>query len=477
MWRVGGSGATMRSRGLSSWLYGVTTLNGENSLRFGPLRRQSRIVAGLTQEALAERTGLGVRSIQHLEGGTHLPHRETVDRLIRALGLTGEERGHFQRVAQPTPRQREAVSPRPAESSGDHARPTVPHHNLPAPLTSFVGRAREVDEVRRLLLRADVRLLTLTGPGGVGKTRLSLTIAEMVVEAFPDGVVFIPLGAVREAGVAPAIGQALGVRVSGERPAEAVLREFLRDRALLLALDNLEQIEDAPLLIASLLRACPRLKVLATSRRALQLSGEHEYQVPPLDLPDFAHLLPPDPLAQSEVVRLFLDRARAMRPELVLDDENVRAIAEICVRLDGLPLAIELAAARVRLLPPKALRDRLAGPHPSARLRLLTEGVRDLPFRQRSLRDTINWSYDLLAEGERRLFCRLAVFVGSFGIAAAEAVGAALGDNADEILSALESLVRDGLLGRSEGDGREPRLALLETIREFALEKLGESGS
>jgi predicted ATPase/transcriptional regulator with XRE-family HTH domain len=451
--------------------------NAEEPIPFGPLLRQQRIAAGLTQEALAERTGLGVRSIQHLEGGAHLPHRETIDRLIKALGLSGEERSRFERVAKPAPRQRASAAVSTGEAPSSDTPSRTSRYDLPVPLTSFVGRTRDVDEVQRLLLRAEVRLVTLTGPGGVGKTRLSLAVAERVLEAFPDGVAFIPLGAVRESGVVGmAIGQALGARASGERPAEAVLRELLRDRALLMELDNLEQIEDAPLLIASLLGACPRLKVLATSRRALQLSGEHEYLVHPLDLPDLARLPSVDSLGHDGAVRLFLERARAMRPELVLDDENVRAIAEICVRLDGLPLAIELAAARVRLLPPVALRDRLVGPHPSARLRLLNEGARDLPFRQRSLRDTVKWSHDLLMEGQRRLFRRLAVFVGSFGIAAAEAVGVALGDNADEILGALESLVRDGLLGRSETDGREPRLALLETIREFALEKLGESG-
>jgi predicted ATPase/transcriptional regulator with XRE-family HTH domain len=451
--------------------------NGADALRFGPLLRQQRIAAGLTQEALAERTGLGVRSIQHLEGGTHLPHRETIDRLIKGLGMSGEERHRFEQLARPAPRQRESVAVSPGETPSSDTPQRTPRHDLPAPLTSFVGRTHEVDEAQRLLLRADVRLVTLTGPGGVGKTRLSLAVAERVREAFPDGVTFIPLGTVHELGVVgAAIGQALGARATGERPAEAVLRELLRDHALLLVLDNLEQIEDAPLLILSLLRACPRLKVLATSRRALQLSGEHEYLVPPLDLPDLARLLSADLLGHDGAVRLFLERSRAIRPELVLDDESARAIAEICVRLDGLPLAIELAAARVRLLPPVALRDRLMGPHPAARLRLLTEGARDLPFRQRSLRDTISWSYDLLMEGQRRLFRCLAVFVGSFGIAAAEAVGVALGNDADEILGALEALVRDGLLGRSEADGREPRLALLETIREFALEKLVESG-
>jgi non-specific serine/threonine protein kinase len=447
------------------------------ALTFGELLRQQRIATGLTQETLAERTGLGVRSIQHLEGGAHLPHRETIDRLIRGLRLSGEERSRFERVAQPIPRRRETAAVSPGTTTDGDARSRPPRHDLTAPLTSFIGREREVAEVQRLLLRTDVRLVTLIGTGGVGKTRLSLAVTQRVLEAFPDRVVFVPLSVVREPGVvALAIAQALGVHDFGGRPASEALREFLREGALLLVLDNLEQIEDAPLLIADLLMACPRLKVLATSRRALQVSGEHEYQVPPLDVPDVAHLPTASALAHNDSVQLFLERSRAMRPELMLGDENLRAIAEICVRLDGLPLAIELAAARVRLLPPMALRDRLAGSRPSPRLRLLTDGAKDLPPRQQTLRSTIAWSHDLLTEGERRLFRRLAVFVGSFGIAAVEAVGVALEDDADRILGALESLVRDGLLVQSGGSGREPRLALLETIREFALERLDESG-
>jgi predicted ATPase/transcriptional regulator with XRE-family HTH domain len=451
--------------------------NAEEPTPFGPLLRQQRIAAGLTQEALAERTGLGVRSIQHLEGGAHLPHRETIDRLIKGLGLSGEERRRFERVARPAPRQRDTVAVSAGEAPSSDTPHRAPRYDLPAPLTSFVGRIRDVDEVRRRLLRTDVRLLTLTGPGGVGKTRLSLAAAERVLEDFADGVKFVPLGAVRETGVVAAgIAQTLDLRVGGERPADAVLREFLRDRAPLLVLDNLEQIADAPLLVADLLGACPRLKVLATSRRALQVSGEHEYPVAPLALPNLAHAAALEVLAESDAVRLFVERSRAMRPDLRVVDANVQAIAEICVRLDGLPLAIELAAARVRLLEPVALRDRLMSPHPSSRLRLLTGGPKDLPARQQTLRATIAWSHDLLAEGERRLFRCLAVFPASFGILAAEAVGSALSDGADEVLNALESLVRDGLVVRTEGDRREPRLALLETIREFALEKLEESG-
>jgi predicted ATPase len=317
--------------------------------------------------------------------------------------------------------------------------------NLPRPLTSFVGREREIAEVRRLL--GGARLVTLTGPPGTGKTRLALEVA---AGDFPDGVRFVALASVTQPErVMPTIAQALEVReVSGQPLAESV-EARLRGRALLLLLDNVEQVVTAGPQIGELLGTCPELRVLATSREALRVQGEHRYPVPPL---------PP-----AAAVQLFVARARAVRPDFALADENAPVVAGICRRLDCLPLAIELAAARVTILAPAALLVRL-----ERRLPLLTGGPRDLPARQQTLRDALAWSHDLLDPAEQVLFRRLAVFVGGFAPEAAEALaGAGLDD--------LASLVGKSLLDRQEDD-REPRFAMLETIREYGLERLAAAG-
>jgi predicted ATPase len=345
----------------------------------------------------------------------------------------------------------------------EDARPT----NLPSPLTSFVGREREIDEVARLLETA--RLVTLTGPGGAGKTRLALSVAETLQAAYPDGVWFVDLSPLTEPGlVVSAIAQVLGVREVEGAPPAAVLQAFVRERHLLLVLDNFEQVAEAAALVRDLLVAARGLTVLATSRVALRLQGEREYAVPPLPVPDTVQDAPLDAIARVPSVRLFVERARAARYDFALTVGDAAAVAEICVRLDGLPLAIELAAARVKVLPPAALRARL-----DQRLALLGSGARGVPHRQRTLRDTIRWSYDLLAEPERVLFRRLAVFVGGCTIAAAEAVCA--GDAVDAF-AGLTSLVDHSLVRRVDGPEGEPRFGMMETVREFARERLAESG-
>jgi predicted ATPase/DNA-binding CsgD family transcriptional regulator len=340
---------------------------------------------------------------------------------------------------------------------------------LPAPLTSFVGREREVAEVADLLRRPDVRLVTLTGPGGVGKTRLALAVAAELAPDFADGAAFVPLAPLADpALVLPTVAAALGVREAGDRPPAAGLVEALRERALLLVLDNFEHVLAAAPPVADLLAGCPGLRVLATSRVRLRLRGEREVPVQPLGLPDPERLPSVEELAEIEAARLFVERARDVRPGFALTEANAAAVSEICRRLDGLPLALELAAARTKVLPPAALLTRL-----ERRLPLLTGGAADLPYRQRTLRDTIAWSHDLLSPEEQALFRRLAVFAGGCSLEAAEAAAGGLGAS---VLDGVASLVDKSLVRAVDGLEGEPRFGMLETVREFGLERLAASG-
>jgi predicted ATPase/class 3 adenylate cyclase len=327
--------------------------------------------------------------------------------------------------------------------------------NLPAQPNAFIGRVRELEEAEALLTRDDVRLLTLTGTGGTGKTRLALQLAASVVEQFPNGVFFVSLAPIRDWElVVPTVAQTLGLREQSGEAIVGTLTEYLRDKEMLLVLDNFEQVLAAAPVLAGLLASSPGLTMLTTSRTPLHLSGERSYAV--------------RPLALHESIRLFGERARAAVDEFVLTGENTAAVTEICVRLEGLPLAIELAAPRVRSLPPAALLRRL-----DERLNLLTGGAQDLDERQRTLRATIEWSYDLLLSEEKALFARLGVFVGGSRLEAAEALCSDLGI---DVLDGLGSLVEKSLLRqRADADG-EPRFWMLETIREYALEVLERTG-
>jgi predicted ATPase/class 3 adenylate cyclase len=341
-------------------------------------------------------------------------------------------------------------------------------NNLPTQLTSFLGRQRELTEARQLLTEA--RLLTLTGPGGTGKTRLSLQIATDESDHFPDGIYFVPLGALSQADlVLPTIAQAVGVVDPGVEPLDR-LAESIGSKCLLLVLDNFEQVIDAAPQIAELLARAPKVSALVTSRSPLRVYGEREYPVPPLGVPDPKHLPDLEQFSTFESVALFVERAMAVRPDFSVTGTNAPAIAEICVRLDGLPLAIELAAARVRVLSPQAIMDRLGD-----RMALLSSGARDLPERQQTLRGAIAWSHDLLDEADRRVFARLAVFAGGATLDAITQVVLDPGERPDP-LDAVASLVDKSLARQeSESDG-EPRFRMLETIREYAMEKLGERG-
>ena len=395
----------------------------------GPVLKQLRVSAGLTQEELAERSGISARTVSDVERGLRINvYPDTARRLAAALGLQEEARHRFEAIARGR-----AITPLQPESSA-----------LPIPPTTLLGRADDLDAVIAALANPSVRLLTLTGPGGIGKTRLALEVAARELTSFPDGVFLVSLGEVSDPDLlAPAIAKAIGVVEIGEGIPLLIERRLAGRRALIL-LDTFEHLLPAALLVSSLLVRAPESKFLVTSRRRLHLRGEYEFPVPPLDL--------------NSAAALFADRAGAIGddPEVVLD---------ICRQLDGLPLAIELAAARVKHLPLPALAGQL-----NDRLRLLTGGPVDLPLRQRAIRETVAWSHDLLSEPERELFRRLAVFSGGWSLASAEEVC-----GVREPLAMVSSLVDHSLVVLM-GNGAEPRFDMLDVIREYAAERLVEAG-
>ena len=424
--------------------------------QFGELLRQFRLTATLSQEALAERAGLSVDAIRALERGRRSsPRPDTLAMLFDALNLQPDDRQLLISAVSPS-NQSETVKPPPCPARPSRSQALGP----------LFGREREQAAVAELLRDDQVRIVTLLGPGGVGKTRLATAVAEAVEPEFRHGTVFVDLAPLRSATlVGPTIAQLLGLREVGVSDAEQVLIDFLSGQQLLLVLDNFEHVTDAAVLVGDIRDRCPSVTMLVTSRVPLQLRGEQRVPLLPLSVPTRRDGQYRD-VDASAAVRLFVARAQAMQPSFELSPANLDDVAAICARLDGLPLAIEMAAARIALLPPKALRKRL-----TSRLNVLTGGLRDLPPRQRTLRATIDWSYGLLSEAEQQLFRGLSVFASEWSLNAAETVCADETDDAPFVLDLLEALVDGSLVRLVETEDGEPRYAMLETMREFAAEQ------
>jgi predicted ATPase/DNA-binding CsgD family transcriptional regulator/tetratricopeptide (TPR) repeat protein len=345
-------------------------------------------------------------------------------------------------------------------------------HNLPIQLTSLVGREAAITTATALIRRPEVRLLSMIGTGGIGKTRLAIAVATELLEDFSDGISFVGLAPLRDPNmVLPTIAHTLGLKESESEPVADRLHTYLRDKQLLLVLDNFEHLMPAAHVIGELLTSSPRLTLLVTSREVLHLSAERQFSVPPLAVPDCKHVAHVQSLTQYPALDLFMQRAQAVKHEFHLHESNAQVLAEICSRLDGLPLAIELAAARIGMLSPQALLARL-----DHRLQVLTHGPSDLPERQQTLRQTIQWSYELLKPEEQRLFQRMSVFASGATLEAIEAVCEALGDEKGKVFDGVASLLDKSLLQQTEQEDEEPRFMMLETIREYGLEELATNG-
>jgi predicted ATPase/transcriptional regulator with XRE-family HTH domain len=446
-------------------------MQGDSS--FGEWLRRRRKMLDLTRRELAQRIGCAAVTIEKMESNERKPSKQMAELFAEHLGVSAEARPAFVRFARMEP-----GSHRPTASSDtayriswefSHPRPV----NLPEQPIPLIGRDRHVAAVRKRVVDDGARLVTLLGPPGVGKTRLAIQSAADMADYFGDGVCFVPLAPIGDPNlVAAALARSLSVNETADQSFESRLKEYLRDKHMLLVLDNFEQVTQAAHLVSELLAECPWLSIIATSRSPLRVHRERQFPVPPLALPpETDSSVEPDSLLRYSAIALFVERAQAVVPDFALTAENAAAVAGVCARLDGLPLAIELVAARVNVLPPQALLERLGGS-----LMLRSDGPADAPERHRTLHAAIDWSYTLLTTDEQILLARLGVFVGGCSLEAVERVAGCPGDLPPaSVLQALASLVNSNLLLQRERCG-EPRFALLETIREYALECLAARG-
>jgi predicted ATPase/transcriptional regulator with XRE-family HTH domain len=439
----------------------------DTPLAFGEWLRRRRKSRDLTQGQLAKRIHCSLTTIKRIEAGNLIPSRQLSELLAPALSVPSNEQSAFISFAR-TPNATASVD---AYREAPPTPPPAKRFQMPTPLTGLIGREREMQAACELFLRPGVRLITLTGPPGTGKTRLGLAMARQLESQFRDGACFVPLAPISDpALVVSAIALALDIHESSGKELLAVVREFLRDKHLVLVLDNFEQVLSAAPVITGLLNAAREVKAIITSRTVLQVYGEYEFPVPPLQLPDIRHLPPLTALEQYSAIELLVERAQAVQPRFELAEANARTVAEICAWLDGLPLAIEMAAAQIRWHTPPVLLAQL-----KSRLETLTGGPLDLTPRQQTLRGAIAWSHDLLTTDERDLFNHLAVFVESWTAQAAAAVWASHDSQRVRVL--LRGLVDQSLLRvEIRGDSAD-RFSMLETIREFAQEQLQTRGN
>ncbi len=406
----------------------------------------------LTREELAQRIGCAVNTLYKIEADARRPSKQIAELLAEHLNIPFDQHAAFVQFAR--------------AQSKIAARFHPPTNLPPASPTPLIGRVEAIDSIYERLIQTDARLLTLVGAPGIGKTRLALQVAAQALDDFLDGVYFVNLAPITDAHlVLTAISNALGIPDMGTRTPLEQLKHYLGDKQMLLVLDNFEQILTAAPYLAELLAACPWLKLMITSRTPLRIRAEHQIPVAPLALPDVARVSDARMIAQFSAIALFLERARAVRPDFALTENNAKTVAAICTRLDGLPLAIELISARVKLLPPAALLERLSG-----RLLLQSDGLRDIEPRHRTLNNAIESSYQLLSTEEQTLFRRLGVFVGGWTLEAAEEV---CSENLTlPILDGIASLLDKSLINQTATANGEPRFMMLETIREYALERL-----